>query len=229
MSAPCSSGPAAAEALLPALVMCWIQKLDHLDLHSEMEKSWKNPYVKIPPVEEMVARHLSQSEVSSLKDTVLLTKPCQTTLWLVGKVYVAAGQAGGAQNMMADLQAFQVDPLKDLDQGQGLSVEAVAELCRFSATHSNGGSDDHEEAIRKLSSLMLQSRPLDSSVRPLRQWWQDSERQGRSQLQPGSPTPSLCLLSFLYHSWLVKIILKKGLKNDPLFFLELLPPLSSRP
>lgn len=45
VSAPCSSGPAAAEALLPALVMCWIQKMDHLDLHSEVEKSWKNPYL----------------------------------------------------------------------------------------------------------------------------------------------------------------------------------------
>lgn len=37
-----------------------------------------------------------------------------------------------------------------------------------------------------------------------------------------------CLLSFLHHSWLVKIILKKGLKNDPIFS-ELLPPLSSWP
>lgn len=45
VSAPCSSGPAAAKALLPAPVMCWIQKLDHLDLHSEVEKSWKNPYL----------------------------------------------------------------------------------------------------------------------------------------------------------------------------------------
>lgn len=137
--------------------------------------------MKIPPVEEMVARHLSQSEVSSLKSTVLLTKPCQTTLWLVGKVYVAAGQAGGALHTMADLQAFQADPLKDLAQGQGLSVEAVAELCHTTdlvlcATHSNGGNIGHEEAIRILSSLMLRSCPLDSSVPPLRLWWQDSER-----------------------------------------------------
>lgn len=39
-------------------------------------------------------------------------------------------QASGALHIMAELQAYQADLLKDLDQGQGLSHEAVAELRR---------------------------------------------------------------------------------------------------
>lgn len=53
-------------------------------------------YVKMPPVEEPLAGYLSQGEASSLKAPSLPSKPCQTTSWLVGKVYVAAGQADGA-------------------------------------------------------------------------------------------------------------------------------------
>ncbi|XP_048037438.1 DLA class I histocompatibility antigen, A9/A9 alpha chain-like [Megalobrama amblycephala] len=44
--------------------------------------------------------------------------PCPTA-------HVAAGQAGAALHTMAVLQAYQADLLKDLDQGQGLSPEAV--------------------------------------------------------------------------------------------------------
>lgn len=38
------------------------------------------------------------------------------------------GQTGGALHTMAVLQAYQADLLKDLDQGEGLSPEAVSEL-----------------------------------------------------------------------------------------------------
>ncbi|KAL0189927.1 hypothetical protein M9458_017026, partial [Cirrhinus mrigala] len=42
--------------------------------------------------------------------------------------YAAAGQAVGALHTMAVLQAYQADLLKDLDKGQGLSPDEVAEL-----------------------------------------------------------------------------------------------------
>lgn len=43
---------------------------------------------------------------------------------------MAAGQAGGALHTMAVLQVYQADLLKDLDDGKGLSPEAVTELPR---------------------------------------------------------------------------------------------------
>lgn len=46
----------------------------------------------------------------------------------MGKAYATAGQAGGALNTMAVLQAYQADLLKDLNNWQGLLPEAVNEL-----------------------------------------------------------------------------------------------------
>ncbi|KAL0157909.1 hypothetical protein M9458_045985, partial [Cirrhinus mrigala] len=46
------------------------------------------------------------------------------------RAYAAAGQAVGALHTMAVLQAYQADLLKDLDKGQGLSPDEVAELRR---------------------------------------------------------------------------------------------------
>lgn len=76
-------------------------------------------------------------------EVLLLSKPCQTTLQLVGKENVAAGQAGSTLQTMAVLQAYQSDLLKDLDQTQGLSPEVVVELlCTtdlvFQATKQTG-------------------------------------------------------------------------------------------
>lgn len=47
---------------------------------------------------------------------------------LNGRAYVAAGQTNGALHMMAMLQA------RDLDQGKGLSLEAVTKLCHTKQT-----------------------------------------------------------------------------------------------
>lgn len=57
------------------------------------------------PVEEMLLIYLSPGEVSSLNALVLPSKLCQATSRLVGKAYATAGQAGGALNTMAVLQA----------------------------------------------------------------------------------------------------------------------------
>ncbi len=56
--------------------------------------------------------------------------PCRTTSALIGKSYIAADQAGMALHMMAILQAYQADVLKEMDEGTGLTPEAVKELRR---------------------------------------------------------------------------------------------------
>ncbi len=53
-----------------------------------------------------------------------------STSALIGKSYIAAGQAGMALHMMAILQAYQADVLKEMDEGTGLTPEAVKELRR---------------------------------------------------------------------------------------------------
>ncbi len=56
--------------------------------------------------------------------------PCHLTSRLNGKAYAAAGQAVASLHTMTVLQAYQADLLKDLDKGQGLSPDEVAELRR---------------------------------------------------------------------------------------------------
>ncbi len=124
------------------------------DLHQEISRSWKQPfssrltnaaaadftnlvgsveqgYAAIPVVEDTLASHLSPSLAPSWKSRPLLpSKPCRTTSALIGKSYMAAGQAGMALHTMAILQAYQADVLKDMDEGTGLTPEAVKELRR---------------------------------------------------------------------------------------------------
>ncbi|XP_073708624.1 uncharacterized protein [Garra rufa] len=123
------------------------------DLHTEIEKGWKKPYSarihsssmanyanieglrdhgyeKMPPVEETLACYLSTGRASSLKTPSLPSPALQLTSRLNGRAYAAAGQAVGALHTMAVLQAYQADLLKDLDNGQGLSPDQVAELRR---------------------------------------------------------------------------------------------------
>ncbi len=127
------------------------------DLHQELSRSWKQPfssritnaaaadftilvssveqgYTAMPMVEDTLAFQLSPSLAPSWKSRPLLsTKPCRTTSALIGKSYIAAGQAGMALHTMAILQAYQADVLKEMDEGTGLTPEAVKELRR--ATH----------------------------------------------------------------------------------------------
>ncbi len=123
------------------------------DLHTEVEKEWKKPfsslihrfqhttyanivgmcesgYERMPPIEEMLAGYLSMGETSSLKVSSLLSKPLQDTSHLNCKAYTTAGQEVALLHTMAVLQAYQADLLKDLDKGQGLSPDKVAELRR---------------------------------------------------------------------------------------------------
>ncbi len=88
-------------------------------------------YTAIPVVEDTLASHLSSSLAPSWKSRPLLpTKPFMTTSALIGKSYIAAGQAGMALHTMAILQAYQADVLKEMDEGAGLTPEAFKELRR---------------------------------------------------------------------------------------------------
>ncbi len=124
------------------------------DLHREISSSWKQPfssrltnlaaadftnlvgsveqgYTAMPVIEDTLASHLSPSLAPSWKSHPLLpSKPCRTTSALIGKSYIAAGQAGMALHTMAILQAYQADVLKEMDEGTGLTPEAMKELRR---------------------------------------------------------------------------------------------------
>ncbi len=122
------------------------------DLHQEISRSWKQPfsshltnaaadftnlvssveqgYTAMPVVEDTLASHLLPSLAPSWKSRPLPSKPCRTTSALIGKSYIAAGQAGMALHTMAILQAYQADVLKEMDEGTGLTPEAMKELRR---------------------------------------------------------------------------------------------------
>ncbi len=124
------------------------------DLHREISGSWKQPfssrltnaaaadftnlvgsveqgYTAMPVIEDTLASHLSPSLAPSWKSRPLLpSKPCRTTSALIGKSYIAAGQADMALHTMAILQAYQADVLKEMDEGTGLTPEAVKVLRR---------------------------------------------------------------------------------------------------
>ena len=124
------------------------------DLHQEVSRSWKQPYsaritnaaaadfatisdmanrgyAAMPPVEETLAEHLAPNSATAWKSRPLLpSKACRVTSSLVGKSYMAAGQAAASLHSMAVLQAYQAELLKDLDEGEGITPEAVKELRR---------------------------------------------------------------------------------------------------
>ncbi len=88
-------------------------------------------YTAMPVVEDTLASQLSPSLAPSWKSRPLLpSKPCRTTSALIGKSYIAAGQAGMALHTMAILKAYRADVLKEMDEGTGLTPEAVKELRR---------------------------------------------------------------------------------------------------
>ncbi len=155
-------------------------------------------YEKMPPVEETLASYLSMGKTTSLKVPSLPSKPLQDTSRLNGKAYAAAGQAVASLHTMAVLQAYQADLLKDLDNGQGLSPDEVAELRRTTdlalrATKQAATAMDRSMAAMvvterhlwvNLADLIigrLQSRLPSFSVPPSRRWSRSSGRRGRAQ------------------------------------------------
>ncbi len=153
------------------------------DLHTEVEKEWKKPfsshihgfqhtsydnieemresgYEKMPPIEEMLASHCSVGETSSLKVPSLPSKPLQDTSRLNGKAYTAAGQAVASLHTMAVLQVYQADLLKDLDRGQGLSPDEVAELRRTTDLALHATKQAATAMGRSMAAMMVTERHL---------------------------------------------------------------------
>ncbi len=111
------------------------------DIHQEVSRSWKQPfsacitnaaavdfatitdmvghgYATMTPVEETLAEHLAPNSATAWKSLPLLpSKPCRVKSSLVRESYSAAGQT---LHSMAVFQAYQVELLKELDEGEGL-------------------------------------------------------------------------------------------------------------
>ncbi len=121
------------------------------DLHQEVSRSWKQPfsacitnataadfatitdmaygYAMMPPVEDTLAENLPPNSAGAWKSHPLLpSRPCRVTSSLVGKSYSAAGQVAATLHSMVVLQAYQAELLKELDEGEGITPEAVKEL-----------------------------------------------------------------------------------------------------
>ncbi|KTF87032.1 hypothetical protein cypCar_00043644 [Cyprinus carpio] len=115
-------------------------------LHHKISRSWKQPfsvcitnpadfatvskmaehgYAVIPAIEKTLVLNSAPSWKSC---PLLPCKQCRIMSALVGKSYMAAGQAAAVLHSMGVLQAYQADVLKGLDEGEGLTPEAVKEL-----------------------------------------------------------------------------------------------------
>ncbi len=153
------------------------------DLHTEVEKEWKKPfsarihkfqhnsyaniagmrengYERMPPVEETLASYLSMGETPSLKVPSLPSGPLQATSRLNGRAYAAAGQAVASLHTMAVLQAYQADLLKDLDSGQGLSPDEVAELRRTTDLALRATKQAASAMGRSMAAMVVTERHL---------------------------------------------------------------------
>ncbi len=107
-------------------------------------------YSVMPRVEQTHASYLSPGAATSLKAPFLPSKPLRTTSALVGKGYMAAGQAGACLHTMSVLQAYQANLLKELDEGEQVKSDDIVELRRTAdlALHAN------KETIRAIGRSM---------------------------------------------------------------------------
>ncbi|XP_058609037.1 serine/threonine-protein phosphatase 4 regulatory subunit 3-like [Onychostoma macrolepis] len=112
----------------------------------------------MPLVEETLASYLSVGETSSLKTPSLPSKPLQETSRLNGRAYAAAGQAVALLHTMAVLQAYQADLLKDLDKGQGLSPDEVAELRRTTDLALRATKQAATDMGRSMAAMVVKER-----------------------------------------------------------------------
>ncbi len=88
-------------------------------------------YATVPAVEDTLAVHLSPNSAPSWKFRPLLPSNTYRTISaLIGKSYIAAGQAGAALHTMAILQIYQAEVLKEMDEGDVVTPEDVKELRR---------------------------------------------------------------------------------------------------
>ncbi len=120
----------------------------------------ENGYERMPPVEETLASYLSMGETASLKVPSLPSMPLQVTSRLNGRAYAAAGQAVASLHTMAVLQVYQADLLKDLDNGQGLSPDEVAELRRTTDLALRATKQAATAMGRSMAAMVVKERHL---------------------------------------------------------------------
>ncbi|XP_032365670.1 uncharacterized protein LOC116682766 [Etheostoma spectabile] len=162
------------------------------DLHSELCRSWDKPYsarlstphllefgnvagIKdcgygtMPRVEDSLASYLSPQLTSSFGKPALPTGPCRVTSSLVGKAYMAAGQAGACLHTMAVLQAYQADLLLEMDERGGPSEEELAELRRATDLSLRATMATARAVGRSMSALVATERHLWLNLSDIRQ------------------------------------------------------------
>ncbi|KAL0188890.1 hypothetical protein M9458_015989, partial [Cirrhinus mrigala] len=116
----------------------------------------------MPPIEETLACYLSSGETSSLKAPSLPSKPqvCQDTSHFNGGAYAAAGQAVASLHIVAVLQAYQADLLKDLNKGKSLSPDEVAELRRTTDLALHATKQAATAMGRSMAAMVVTERHL---------------------------------------------------------------------
>ncbi len=153
------------------------------DLHTEVCRSWGRPYSSrlfipasnyygnvvgldecgyraMPKVEQTLASYLSPHVASSLKAPALPTKPLRTTSTLVGRGYLAAGQAGACLHTMSVLQAYQADLLKELDEREQVSSDDIAELRRTADLSLRATKETARAIGRSMAAMVAAERHL---------------------------------------------------------------------
>ncbi|KAI2653798.1 hypothetical protein H4Q32_014146 [Labeo rohita] len=117
-------------------------------------------YRAISRVEQTLESYLSPEAASSLKAPVLPSKPLRTTSALVGKGYLAAGQAGACLHTMAVLQAYQVDLLKELDDSDEISRDDISELRRAADLSLHATKEAARAIGRSMAAMVAAERHL---------------------------------------------------------------------
>lgn len=114
----------------------------------------------MPKFEETCAVYLSPDAVSSLKAPTLPIKPCRTTSSLVGKVHMAASQAGTCLHTIGIMQVYQADLLRDLDEVEEVGSDAIKEL-RWATDLSFLATKETARTInRSMASMVAMERHL---------------------------------------------------------------------
>ncbi len=111
-------------------------------------------------VEQTLASYLSPDAASSLKAPSLPSKPLRTSSALVGKGYVAAGQAGACLHTMSVLQAYQADLLKELDEREAMSSNDITEVRRTADLALRATKETARAIGRSMAALVAAERHL---------------------------------------------------------------------
>ncbi|KAG1925197.1 hypothetical protein F2P79_025690, partial [Pimephales promelas] len=114
----------------------------------------------MPRAEETLASYLSPKSSSSLKAPMLPTRPLKSTPSLVGKAYSAAGQAASCLHTMTILQAYQADLLREIDEREEVSADAIRELRRATDLAFCATKEKAKSVGRSMAALVATERHL---------------------------------------------------------------------